>query len=98
LLEQMVENGVNLELVAVTANTAKVLEAIERLETGPRGRAESRPSQIIRERTATLLQRREKRPVRALGEEPRGRIAVHRSVNWHFVPCERGQPSRAPET
>jgi hypothetical protein len=66
LLEQMVENGVNLELVAVTANTAKVLEAIERLETGPRGRAESRPSQIIRERTATLLQRREKRPIRAL--------------------------------
>jgi hypothetical protein len=37
LLEQMVESGVNLELVAVTANTAKVLETIERLETGPRG-------------------------------------------------------------
>jgi hypothetical protein len=37
LLEQMVESGVNLELVAVAANTAKVLETIERLEAGRPG-------------------------------------------------------------
>jgi hypothetical protein len=33
----MVENGVDLTLVAVVANTTKALEAVERLETGPRG-------------------------------------------------------------
>ena len=37
LLEQMVESGVDLTLVAVTANTVKVLEAVERLEAGSRG-------------------------------------------------------------
>jgi len=36
-LEQMVESGVDLTLVAVTANTVKVLEAVERLEAGSRG-------------------------------------------------------------
>jgi hypothetical protein len=34
LLEQMVESGVDFTLVAVVANTQKVLEAIERLEAG----------------------------------------------------------------
>jgi hypothetical protein len=37
LLEQMIERGVDLTLVAVVANTTKVLEAIERLEAGPPG-------------------------------------------------------------
>ena len=36
-LEQMVESGVDLTLVAVAANTVKVLEAVERLEAGPPG-------------------------------------------------------------
>jgi hypothetical protein len=31
LLEQMVESGVDLRLVAVAASTVKVLEAVERL-------------------------------------------------------------------
>jgi hypothetical protein len=33
----VVESGVDLTLVAVTANTVKVLEAVERLEAGSRG-------------------------------------------------------------
>jgi hypothetical protein len=36
-LEQMVESGVDLTLVAVAANTVKVLEAVERIEAGPPG-------------------------------------------------------------
>jgi hypothetical protein len=61
LLEQMVERGVNLELVAVAANTAKVLETIERLEAGRPGH----PDLVM------PLQRRGKRSVRALTERPR---------------------------
>jgi hypothetical protein len=56
-LEQMVESGVDLTLVAIAANTVKVLDpkdvairtalaslyivAVERLEAGPPGRAEA---------------------------------------------------------
>jgi hypothetical protein len=37
----MVESGVDVTLVAVPANTVKVLEAVERLEAGPLGHAEA---------------------------------------------------------
>jgi hypothetical protein len=38
LLEQKVENGVDLTVVAVLANTSKVLETIDQLQTGTRER------------------------------------------------------------